>query len=310
MKDLRPHYTRPISSITRKDCEQLISLALAEDAPAGDITSEAIFSPTAKGKAQIIAKQDGIICGLSLIPILLEIDREQGRGAITFTSNYIDGQEIKTKDVVAQLSGNLLSLLRLERVILNFLQYLSGISSKTAQAVQCAGQKAFVIDTRKTLPGFRHLAKYAVYCGGGTNHRIHLSDMVMIKDNHLSACKDIGAAIKAIRQSLPNSRIEIEVDSLTQLKALLNLDLKVDVILLDNMDMDQMQEAHTWVKSHFADKQRSKIPFLELSGNWTLTKLSEWRDKTSSSKMDDKIGISIGALTHSAAFLDLSMKIM
>ena len=179
-----PHYTTPVSTISVEDCREIILLALREDAPKGDVTSEAIFSNSKEGKAYIQAQEDGCLCGLAVLPVLLQLAQEHRVGTVHLQTKdkFYDGASIRSGDRLVELSGNFTALLRLERVILNFLQYLSGIASKTAQAVKEAKDKLIILDTRKTLPGYRRLAKYAVYCGGGANHRIHLSDMAMIKE--------------------------------------------------------------------------------------------------------------------------------
>ena len=316
MKDSRPHYTQAVDKITRKDCETLIVLALEEDAPRGDPTSEALFSRESQGEAKILAKQKGVLCGLSLIPILLEIDHERGGGLLNFSSDYYDGQRVESGEVVARLSGNLLSLLRLERVILNFLQYLSGISTKTARFVSLLGEYGFILDTRKTLPGFRRLAKYAVYCGGGTNHRLHLSDMIMIKDNHLAAFGDMDQALRRVQERAPELLREVEIDSLEELKSLLASQVPVDKILLDNMDIEQIRAMRSRIHGHFQkvegekDKEGER-PFIELSGNWDLKKLEKWKHSVTDKEMlGNHLGISVGKLTHSVEAVDFSMEIL
>ncbi len=302
--DKRPHYTSPVHSLCLQDCEQLILLALQEDAPNGDITSEAILDVSKQGKACIVAQEDGRLCGLAILPFLFDLAHQCGCSQIDFHTNYSDGCRIHRGDKVLSLSGSLLSLLRLERVILNFLQYLSGIASHTANVVQKAGDDIVVLDTRKTLPGFRRLAKYAVYCGSATNHRIHLSDMAMIKDNHILAAGGVRQAVQAVQKKLADSSscipIEVEVASFTELKQV--LDLGVDVILLDNMQRDDIIRAKQMVEDFFSQHSQEKKPFLEVSGNWNIEKIEKLRGL-------GHIGVSMGSLTHSSRFLDLSMEL-
>ncbi|MCB1322494.1 MAG: nicotinate-nucleotide diphosphorylase (carboxylating), partial [Leptospiraceae bacterium] len=214
MSDSRPHYTTPVRRITRTDCETLIQLTLAEDTPAGDPTSESIFSFEQHGTGRIVARESGVLCGLAVIEHLCEINRERTGHAVHYVSGLQDGQPFNAGTQLLQLHGPLPAILTLERPVLNFLQYLSGISSVVARAVQAAGPDIAILDTRKTIPGYRKLAKYAVYCGGGTNHRICLSDMAMIKDNHVAAAGGITNAVQAIRKRHPDLPLEVEVDAL------------------------------------------------------------------------------------------------
>jgi len=288
------HYTAPVSEINRKDCETLVRLALEEDAPSGDSTSESIFNKTDTGSARVIARESGVLCGIPVIEILLEIYFEMTGQTVMLRPHFRDGLLFQKGDTLFTLEGSLISLFRLERILLNFVQYLSGISTVTAKAVETAPENLVILDTRKTLPGYRKLVKYAVFCGGGSNHRISLSDMAMIKDNHIASIKSIQNAIKSIRIENPGIPVEVEVDTLQQLESVLNY--KIDAVLLDNMDGDTLKKAIDMIR-----KQQNP-PFIEISGNITPEKFSELKDL-------GQIGVSMGYLTHTTRFLDLSMEL-
>ncbi len=308
-QDHRTHYTRAVTKITTQDCMDLIILAMEEDAPNGDVTSEAIFNTNAKGRGQIVANEEGILCGESIIACLFDYNERQKNEQIDYKFLFKDGQKFQKGDSIVQFSGSLLALLRLERTILNFLQYLSGISSKVHQFVSKFGPEVTILDTRKTLPAYRRLAKYAVYCGGGTNHRIHLSDMAMIKDNHIAAAGgNITRIVEAIRKKQPELRLELEIDNIFSLEEALCLD--VDVILLDNMTTENIHKAVNLIRKNNlkAKNKKTRItqPFIELSGNLTEDNLKKWREFGCTAK---EIGMSMGAITHTTRFLDLSMEI-
>lgn len=197
--------------------------------------------------------------------------------------------------MLARIRGPVVDLLRLERIILNFLQYLSGISTVVRAAVDRAGAEIAVLDTRKTLPGYRRLAKYAVYCGGGTNHRINLSDMAMIKDNHIAAAGGIRPAVESIRAARPEIPLEVEVDTLEQLREA--LELEPGFVLLDNMRGELLEQAVALVRERPADRR----PFIEISGGVRPEDLPGLRHL-------GPLGVSMGFLTHTTAFLDLSLE--
>lgn len=292
--DDRIHYTNPISHVTRKNCEQLIKMALAEDAPQGDPTSEAIFSPDQNTTARIISRESGVLCGMAVLEHLIAIYTADYGAGVEFHPEVQDGVEFHPGQVLGKIRGALRDVLRLERIMLNFLQYLSGIASTTAKAVQAAGSDIAILDTRKTLPGYRILAKYAVYCGGGTNHRIHLSDMAMIKDNHVAAAGSIRAAILRVRAQFPDLPLNVEIDTLDQLQEA--LPLNPDVVLLDNMRRPQIQTAIAFIQA--ADRP----PIVEVSGSWKPEMLKELKGL-------GKLGVSMGYLTHTTRFLDLSLDV-
>src|SRR5690606_7275100 len=217
--------------------ELLIAAALQEDlADAGDITSAALIPPEDQGRVRIVARQSGRLCGVVIGRQILEhVDPHAN-----WTAERNDGDMLDPDVVVATLSGRVRSLLTAERTILNFMTHLSGVATLTARFVEAIrGTRAVVLDTRKTLPGWRHLQKYAVRCGGGTNHRIGLWDAVLIKDNHLAALAEEGITslaevVQVARTRAPSGvPVIIEVDTLSQLQDALQGG--PDIVLLDNM---------------------------------------------------------------------------
>ncbi len=298
-QDRRPHYTQPVSEIERSDCETLIRLALEEDAPGGDVTSESIFSEMESGFARVTARETGVLCGAKVVAFLLDIDAERSGTRVNLRMLLADGAAFQPGDSLLELRGPLRTLLRLERPILNFLQYLSGISTVVAGAATRAGPEIAVLDTRKTLPGYRRLAKYAVYCGGGTNHRISLSDMAMIKDNHVAAAGGVREAAERVRARQPNTPMEIEIDSLGQLAEALAA--RPRAILLDNMDHDTLAQAIERIRAAARETGNASAPLIEVSGGWTPERLRELQGL-------GPLGVSMGFLTHTTRFLDLSLE--
>ena len=281
---------------------RLIALALDEDlGDTGDITTQSLIPPSQTATVQIVSRAVGVLAGTPLIDLVL--DEVASRYLLSAKPRCSllqpDGALLSPGTVVADLSGSLASLLIAERTILNFLTHLCGVASLTHQFAQrIAGTRAKIYDTRKTLPGWRLLEKYAVRAGGGCNHRVGLSDMVLIKDNHLagwatsSASHTIAAAVRAAREkSPPGIRIEVEVDTLEQLADALNGN--PDIVLLDNMTCPQLREA--------VALRNSRAPRVELeaSGGISLATVTD----VASTGVER---ISIGAVTHSAVALDLA----
>lgn len=275
--------------------EQLIRLALQEDlGPDGDVTSKAVIPENYTGQANYVARQAGIIAGLPLIQLVCQaVDP-----ALQVTLQIQDGTLVSASTMIARLSGPLRSILAAERTSLNFLQRLSGIASQTHQYVELiAGLRCHILDTRKTTPGWRALEKYAVRCGGGTNHRIGLYDAVMIKDNHLAGLREHGTPIaEAVRRARDYvkglKKVEVEVDSLAQLTEALTE--RPDIVLLDNMPVAMLREAVV-MRNEQAPAVR-----LEASGGITL--------KTVRAVAETGVDcISVGALTHSAIALDIAL---
>ena len=249
---MQVHYTSPITSISLEDCHELIDLAQKEDNPAGDITTESIFTENFIAIAEIRSKQDAILCGLPLLKYIFQKIENEKRESIKFSSYWKDGDSILKRDIICKVEAKIRTLLTWERIILNFLQYLSGISTNVKSIVQNVSPNIAIIDTRKTLPAYRRLAKYAVCCGGGSNHRIHLGDLAMIKDNHISVAGSIKKAIEAVKRCNQDVPIELEIQSLEQLDEALRFDL--DVILLDNMERSQIFEAKAKIDKYMKRK--------------------------------------------------------
>ena len=228
--------------------KQLIAQALAEDIGWGDVTTEALVPDTQQGKASIIAKARGTIAGVEIAKqVFLKVDPRLKMDILVK-----DGTEVKPRDVIARIEGKTSSILKAERVALNFLQHLSGIASETARYVQAVkGLPVSITDTRKTIPVLRTLEKYAVQIGGGKNHRMHLGDGVLIKDNHLAALRKQGLSIKEViaraRQKI-TTKLKVEIEVKTIEEAIEAAESGVDVIMLDNMNLKDMRQAVQLIK--------------------------------------------------------------
>jgi len=277
-------------SIAERDIMPVIMLALREDIGDGDITSEAVFREPRVGAAEIVAKADGVFCGGEVLRCVYRHVDEQV--SVDILAN--DGDLVGPGDAVARLGGSVKSLLIGERTALNFLQRMSGIASATRRITSLLrGTGITVLDTRKTLPGFRLLDKYAVRTGGGGNHRFGLFDAVLIKDNHIDAAGGITEAVRRVRDAY-GDRFTVEVEARDPEQATEAAALGVDVIMLDNMDKEAMRIAIDGIAG------RAKI---EVSGNLDEDRIGRLVD----------LGIdyfSIGALTHSVKAFDLSMRIV
>ena len=270
---------------------RLIDLALDEDDLGFDVTSNAFFKHTA-GEAHLVAKQDLVLAGSQLVgAVFAVVDPD-----VRWRFSAEDGATITRGTTFAHATGNAASLLRGERTALNFLQRMSGVATMTRSYADALGTgRTRITDTRKTLPGWRELDKYAVVCGGGTNHRFSLSGGVMVKDNHIAAAGSIAAAVDRVRQTAPHTlRIEVEVEDLAGVREA--LDAGVEIIMLDNMSTPAMREAVTLIREHAGDRV-----FVEASGNVTLQRLPE----LSNIGLDF---VSSGALTHSVIAADISMR--
>ena len=273
-----------------KSAEVLFDLAYAEDIGDGDITTNNLVPPDSSKTAILVAKAEGIVAGL---PVAEMVFRKFDPN-LEWNVKIPDGSTIKPGDVLVEFKGNYRALLTGERKALNFLQRLSGIASYAGKCMQeVKGEKVEILDTRKTLPGYRHLDKYAVRMGGASNHRFGLYDMVMIKDNHIQVAGGIKEAVNAIRSKIPKSiKIEVETTTLDHVKEAIDAD--VDIIMLDNMSSKMMKEAVELING------RAKI---EASGNMTLKRIR----KVAATGVNY---ISIGALTHSVKALDISQRII
>jgi len=271
----------------------LIDAALREDIGSGDLTTEYFTDHTRVATARIVAREECVLAGGA---VAREVFRRVDP-ALELIHLLPDGIVLEKGAVALEVRGRAASLLTAERTVLNFLQRLSGVATITYRYVQAVqGTETRILDTRKTTPGWRLLEKAAVAAGGGTNHRIGLYDMVMVKDNHLAACAsldDLAISIRRFKEAHPDIRVELEADTLDQVRAFVAME-GVDVILLDNMTTAQMREA--------VAMRRDGIEF-EASGGITIERLPE----IARTGVDY---ISVGALTHSARAVDLSMEII
>jgi nicotinate-nucleotide pyrophosphorylase (carboxylating) len=278
--------------LTNREIDNIIDLALAEDVSYGDLTSEALIPSGIQGRASILAKAEGVLAGIEVSKrVFFKVDP-----SLEFKGLTKDGTRVKPGDTVATLSGEALSILKGERVALNFLSRLSGIATNTARFVaEVEGFRVKISDTRKTTPGLRQLEKYAVSLGGGQNHRLHLGDGVLIKDNHLSVLHALGMSLKEIvlkaKQNTPQDQaVEVEVG--TAEEALEAAEAGADIIMLDNVAPDEMHRIRGLIPGHIK---------LEASGGINL------KNVRAAAQAGVDI-ISIGALTHSAKALDFSLE--
>ena len=272
----------------RLNADELIKMALREDISSEDVSTNAVMPESKAGEVELIAKQDGIICGMDVYERVFKLLDES-----TVVEKYVkDGDAVTKGQLMAKVKGDIRVLLSGERVALNYLQRMSGIATYTnAVAKLLDGSNTVLLDTRKTTPNMRIFEKYAVKCGGGQNHRYNLSDGVLLKDNHIGAAGSITKAIQMAKAYAPFVRkIEIETETLDQVKEA--ADAGADIIMLDNMDVATMKEAVKIING------RAKT---ECSGNVTKENIKNIID----SGVDY---VSSGALTHSAPILDISMK--
>ncbi|HXH79651.1 carboxylating nicotinate-nucleotide diphosphorylase [Nocardioides sp.] len=269
-----------------------IARALEEDLPGGadDTTSAATISADARGTADWQAREPGVVAGLAIAAMVF---RYVMGDEVDITDRLSDGSRVAERDVVMRVAGPTRGLLTAERTALNFACHLSGVATATATWVDAlAGTNARVLDTRKTLPGWRALQKYAVRCGGGVNHRFSLADMAMVKDNHVIAAGGVVAALEAVRAAYPDLPIEVEVTDLEQLRELLAAGC--ERILLDNMSSAMMAEAVQITAGRAV---------LEASGGLTIDRARE----VAETGVDF---ISVGALTHSVKVFDIGMDLL
>lgn len=270
--------------------DSVIKRAVSEDMNYIDVATDLTIGEDEKSKAVMVAKADGVLCGLD---ISLRVFSHIGE-SVTFKTLKADGERLTAGDIIAKLSGNTREILKGERTALNLIQHLSGIATATANCVKlCEGTKAVISDTRKTLPGLRALQKYAVMTGGGKNHRFNLSDAAMLKDNHIDAAGGITAAMNKLRQQIGHTvKIEVETRNLEEVKEAVSTG--ADIIMFDNMTAQQMSEAVAYVGGK---------AICEASGGIDEKNIKEI------AKTGVNI-ISLGAITHSVKALDISLKII
>ncbi|MCX5854393.1 MAG: carboxylating nicotinate-nucleotide diphosphorylase [Deltaproteobacteria bacterium] len=275
--------------LDRRVLHRLIGSAFREDIGFGDITTTAVLAGTETGTAKAIAKSELVVAGIDVFREAFSYRDRQ----LTFTGYFTDGQRAGKGEILAETSGALASILTAERVALNFFQRMCGIATLTEKYVdQVRGTHAKILDTRKTVPGLRYLDKYAVKIGGGLNHRFGLYDGVLVKDNHIAAAGGITEALVRVRGRISHTlKVEVEVKNLQELEEAVAAG--ADVIMLDNMTIDEMGKAVSFVNG--------RVP-LEASGNVTLANVK----KIAETGVDF---ISVGMLTHSVSAADISLKI-
>ena len=278
-----------LNGVTMKiNVDDYIINTLKEDITSEDVSTNAVMPEDRQGRADLICKQDGIVCGLDVFERTFKILDDTSR----FEANFKDGDFVKKGDLIGVIYGDVKAILSGERTALNYLQRMSGIATMTREYVnELDGYKTVLLDTRKTTPNMRPFEKHAVKVGGATNHRYNLSDGVLLKDNHIGAAGSVTKAIEMAKAYAPFVRkIEIETETLEQVKEA--LDAGADIIMLDNMDNDTMRKAVEMIDG----KAQT-----ECSGNVTKERLKEIAE----------IGVdfvSCGALTHSAMIMDVSLK--
>ncbi len=271
---------------------KLIDLGIEEDINTGDITTESIIPESMNAVATMTAKQDGVISGLEIVKLVYERFQKD----TVFTPYFKNGDSVKKGDVILKVEATYPTLLRGERLSLNIFQRMCGIATETAKYVkELVGTSTELLDTRKTAPGLRVLDKMAVKDGGGTNHRMGLYDMAMIKDNHIKMAGGITKAVEQVRANIPAGvKIEVEATNLAEVQEAVAAG--ADIIMFDNMSNDAMTEAAAYIKS------TGKPIKTEASGNMSIPRLKE----VAATGVDY---ISVGALTHTVKAMDISMNI-
>ena len=298
---------------------RLVAVALDEDlgpAPGRDVTSQATIDPEARGVAHLMARQPGVVAGLvTVAEVLDQVAERLGSAPVDVELHAADGEEVSRGQVLAVLRGPVLVLLVAERTMLNIASRASGVATHThawtrvlAETVGPDGRRAQVLDTRKTTPGLRALEKYAVRCGGGTNKRMGLFDVAMVKDNHVVAAGSVTAAVHKVQEAFPGVDIQVEAD--TRAQALEALDAGARFLLLDNMSTAQLSEVVVAVRaweqaaaSGLGSDEPAPRVELEATGNLTLERARE----VAATGVDH---LSVGALTHSSPILDLALDLV
>ncbi|MGB3341843.1 MAG: carboxylating nicotinate-nucleotide diphosphorylase [bacterium] len=279
-----------LSAKEKKQFLKIIRNALKEDIGRGDITTDPIVDMQQQALGIIFPKQDGILCGIDIAKMVFEVLDDQ----LDFQGKMTDGMLFSPGMTIATLVGPAVSCLKGERTALNFLQHLSGIATLTSKFVEATEGNLKILDTRKTLPGLRLMEKYAVRTGGGNNHRFGLYDMILIKDNHIEIAGSITAAVEAARKNNRRAFVEVEVKTFMELDEALAA--KINRIMLDNMNHDQLRKAIEIIRTKEAHTE------IEISGGIDLYNIAAYKD----SGVDF---ISVGALTHSAPAIDIAMKL-
>jgi nicotinate-nucleotide pyrophosphorylase (carboxylating) len=276
-----------LSRLNPADYQDVVNRALEEDIGSGDVTTAATVSPALRGRGVFLVKADCVLAGLDVaLATFRQLDAR-----VEVTTRKHDGESCHAGEVIAEVRGPVATLLMAERTALNFLQRLSGIATTTRAYVDAAGGRITVLDTRKTTPTLRLLEKYAVRAGGGTNHRSGLFDAVLIKDNHIQVAGGVHAAVSKARATRPGIAIEIEAQSLEQVRE--SLEAGADIVLVDNLSTPEIREAVGLARG------RAKI---EISGGVTLDRIPELAETGADF-------VSVGGLTHSAPATDISFEI-
>ncbi len=274
--------------LTNLMIDEIIKNALKEDMPYGDVSTDSLFLGDETSSARLIAKENGVAAGLAVAARVFEmIDADT-----VFSPLVNEGAKVEAGTIMAEISGKTASLLKAERTALNFLQRMCGIATKTSRMSELiAGSGTVIADTRKTTPNLRILEKYAVYTGGGANHRFSLSDAVMLKDNHIKAAGSIMTAVKKVRKAISHTmKIEVETETLEQVKEAVAAG--ADIIMLDNMDRKKIEAAVVLIGGK---------AIVEVSGNLTEDNIKE--------KLVPGVDVmSFGGLTHSIKSMDISMR--
>ena len=272
---------------------RLLDLGFEEDINTGDVTTESIIPETMNATATMTAKQEGVVSGLEIVKMVYERLQKD----IVFTPYFKDGDKVEKGDVILKIEASYPTLLKGERLSLNIFQRMSGIATETSRYVaELRGTATELLDTRKTAPGMRVLDKMAVKHGGGTNHRMGLYDMAMIKDNHIKMAGGIAKAVEQVRSRIsPEIKIEVETTNLDEVRQA--IEAGADIIMLDNMGTEAMREAVSVIKAS------GKGIKTEASGNMSIPRLVE----VASTGVDY---ISVGALTHTVKAMDISMNIV
>ncbi|OGL53329.1 MAG: nicotinate-nucleotide diphosphorylase (carboxylating) [Candidatus Schekmanbacteria bacterium RIFCSPHIGHO2_02_FULL_38_11] len=272
-----------------KKIDQLIDWALNEDIGSGDLTTDGIIEEETQAKGIFLAKNTMVLAGIDIVPRIFKKSHQN----FNFKAFFKDGDSVPKSEIIATIEGNAKVILSYERVVLNFLQRLSGIATYASKfAAQVEGTKAKIVDTRKTTPGWRVLEKYAVSVGGGKNHRFGLFDAVLIKDNHIKLSGGIKEAVERIREFVPPYlKVEVEASNLKEVEEALQAG--AEIVMLDNMGVDEMKKAVERIDGKAV---------IEVSGGVNLSNIREI------ALMGVDL-ISIGALTHSPSAVDISMKV-
>lgn len=289
-------YTKPQTKLHKKDYTALIQLALREDKVHKDITSLAVFNKKDKSSAVIVIKEKAIVAGMQVaVACFKAVDKN-----LKVELHCQDGDIKEAGQKVLSVSGRTLSILAAERVSLNFLALLSGLAQRARQAAAIAERyNITILDTRKTIPAYRRLSKYAMHIGGVVNHRAHLADMGLLKDNHIAQARGITKAIKKFRKKYPHKKIEVEVENQEQLAEALAA--QVDMILLDNMSTEEIHQAALTLRKH--NQKNNSLITCEASGGISLEKFSELEN----THVDYA---SIGRLTSQIIPVDFSLDIL